>query len=207
MLEELFDKYGCDKSSKHQYHTVYEELFESIREKPINILEIGVFRGASTQAWLKYFPNANLYCVDVFTRVDVSEIEVLKNPRVKWIKADSTAKDTGSKVAGEWKGVKFDIIIDDGLHTPRANADTFKNFFPLLKSDGMYIIEDVFPLDRMTPKELAHPWIRLNSSVYNRKEFDYFLDAVKNETLEVFDLRSKTKEPDSYILKIVEMGD
>lgn len=204
MLEELFNRYGCDKSKKHQYHTVYEPQFHSIREQKLNILEVGVFKGASTQAWLEYFPNATLYGLDVFTRIDTSNIEILKDPRVRWLKADSTSNRTTDLAAQAWPDIVFDIIIDDGLHTPRANADTLKNLFPFLKPTGMYFIEDVFPLGIMTQEELTHPWIRSNADVYNQKENQYLLDTLNDKVVEAFDLRKITNEPDSYILKVTK---
>ena len=48
-LANLFNKYDCDKSKKHKYHEVYEPHFLPVRDKKINILEIGTFKGASTQ--------------------------------------------------------------------------------------------------------------------------------------------------------------
>ena len=38
---------------------------------------------------------------------------------------------------------KFDIIIDDGLHEPKANLNFFFNSIHKLKENGIYIIEDV----------------------------------------------------------------
>jgi hypothetical protein len=114
MLQNLFDKYQCDKSSKHSYHTVYEKEFEAIREEPINFLEIGVFKGQSLQAWLDYFPNATFYGIDIFTRVDPKDIPVLQNKRVKWIRADSTKTNIRELIPTVWSDIEFDIILDDG---------------------------------------------------------------------------------------------
>ena len=41
---------------------------------------------------------------------------------------------------------KFDLIVDDGLHTFEANINTFEELFPLLETDGLFFIEDIiFP--------------------------------------------------------------
>ena len=37
----------------------------------------------------------------------------------------------------------FDIIIDDGGHTFQQQQVSFRHLFPLLKPDGLYVIEDV----------------------------------------------------------------
>jgi SAM-dependent methyltransferase len=39
--------------------------------------------------------------------------------------------------------VKFDIIIDDASHDVIHQQITFSNFFDILKSGGLYIIEDI----------------------------------------------------------------
>lgn len=136
MLSDLFNKYECDKSKKHKYHLVYEPFFETIRYENLNILEIGVFKGNSIEVWLDYFPNAMIYGVDIFTRIKPEDIAVLNHPRVKWAKCDSTVSNVK-----EWQDIKFDIIIDDGLHTPEANLKTFRSFKDQLK--GAFFVEDV----------------------------------------------------------------
>ena len=203
-LANLFNKYQCDKSSKHRYHTVYGPELEHLRDKPINILEIGVFKGASTSAWLDFFPKATIYCIDIFTRVDPKDIKVLNDPRVKWIIGDSTNVDILSKIRLAWPRVRFDVIIDDGLHTPRANADTLNNMHPLLKQDGIYFIEDVWALDEMNGTELQLQWIKDHPQELNILEFQYFLKALEEKNVTRFDLRRETKQPDSYIIKITK---
>jgi hypothetical protein len=195
MLSELFNKYGCDKSKKHMYHLVYEPIFEKIRYENLNILEIGIFKGNSIQAWLEYFPNATIYGVDIFTRVDPRKIEILNHPRVKWAKCDSTISNVK-----EWEDVKFDIIIDDGLHTPEANLKTFNSFKNQLK--GSFFIEDVWPLNIMNSKELKDNWIN-NKPEYTIEKYNEFLNEIsKYKSVEHYDLRSKTKKLDSYIIKV-----
>jgi len=202
MLEQLFNKYGCDKSSKHKYHLAYEPEFEQYKDEPINILEVGVFKGDSMRAWLDYFPNATLYGIDIFKRVNAADIDVLQHERVKWLKADSTNFAVREQIKKEWPRIRFDIIIDDGLHTPDANAKTLINLFPLLKQNGRYYVEDVFPLDIMTTKEMNHPWIRQRQDKYNMLEMTKFLNAVGDKSVRKFDLRKQTGEPDSYIYKV-----
>ena len=41
--------------------------------------------------------------------------------------------------------IKFDIIIDDGSHQISDQQITFGNFFHLLNSSGLYVIEDIYP--------------------------------------------------------------
>ena len=51
-LKEIFVKHKCDKGIKHRYWEIYQKDFESLRNQPINILEIGTFKGESTNCLL-----------------------------------------------------------------------------------------------------------------------------------------------------------
>lgn len=204
MLKDLFNKYDCDKSQKHQYHLIYQKEFDKIRNDKINFLEIGVFKGNSLEAWLEYFPNATLYGIDIFTRVDPFNIPVLKNNRVKYIKADSTSPNVHNLIKDAWPDIQFDVIIDDGLHTPLGNKSTLENLIPFLKDTGAFYIEDVWPLDIMTKSEMSHPWIKSYKNDYTKENMDLFLNLLKQYTVEKFDNRNVSKQPDSVIYKITK---
>lgn len=135
-LLECFDRHGCDKgSSRHRYDKFYEPIFEPIRQAPIRLLEIGIFRGASIAAWLDYFPNAEIIGVDTFERVPPVQILALSHPRVSYWACDSRF------VAPRIEPVDF--IIDDGSHDPAAQSATSYLYRPLLKHGGRYFIEDI----------------------------------------------------------------
>merc|ERR1711965_531988 len=61
--------------SKHHYGTAYHSIFGSIRNAVTSILEIGIGEDTapSVQAWATYFPNAQVFPVDIKTRKEVSE--------------------------------------------------------------------------------------------------------------------------------------
>lgn len=202
MLKDLFNKYGCDKAKKHSYHLIYEPLFEPIRNNTINLLEVGVFKGDSIRAWLDYFPNATIYGIDIFTRVNPEDVDILQHPRVKWMKCDSTAEGVRAQIKEEWPRIRFDIIIDDGLHTPEANAKTLDNLAPLLKKNGMYFVEDVWPFDIMASDEWEHPWLTARTDVYNMIKWNIFAKQLDRYQVERYDNRKVSGEPDSYIIKV-----
>ncbi len=201
MLDVLFDKHGCDKASKHNYHLVYEKDFHNIKNDQINILEIGIFKGDSIRAWLEYFPNAQIYGIDIFTRVSPEDIDILDNDRVHWIKGDSLSESITDQIRSAWGTIEFDIIIDDGKHTPEANTLSFANINQFLRHSGAYYIEDVWPLDIMTDAELKHQWIRKYSNEYTVEKMKKFLREIDSHAIERFDLRQNA-QPDSYIIKI-----
>lgn len=187
-LLKIFDKHKTDKGSdKHFYNEIYEPHFEQVRYDSINILEIGVFKGASTAALHEYFPNATIYGLDIFVRVDAKDIAILNEKRVKYLKADSLDPSSQALIEKTWPDVKFDIIIDDGAHWPEANQFTFRHTFPLLKETGKYFAEDIWPFDIMTAKELNDPW--LVREQYSPQAYTKFLDEIGTHTL--YDHRRK----------------
>jgi len=207
-LENLFNKFGCDKAKKHHYHLIYQDRLASFKDKQFNLLEVGIFRGESIKAWLEYFPQAQIYGIDIFTRVKVEDIDVLQDPRVHWLKTDSTQAGVQFQMSSKWKDVQFDVVIDDGLHTPRANADTLKNIWPRVADRGQYFIEDVWPLDTMTSQQLQHPWLLRYPERYNQLEMNYFrttLNKVVGDSQIIdHDNRKLSGEPDSYIIEVVK---
>lgn len=206
-LKELFNKYGCDKSKFHSYHEVYEPFFKPFKDQPITILEVGVFHGHSTQAFLDYFPNATIYGLDVFTRVAMEDTKVFNHPRCKLLKANSTESSSLDLIKKEWGDIKFDIIIDDGRHTPNANRATFKNFKTLLKPYGQYFIEDIIPFDQYTEEQVKnHWWLKKKPKHYQKILYDKFLLTLKESKMKIdhFDLTKQTREMDSYIIRLTD---
>lgn len=204
MLNEIFQKYGCDKGDKkHFYHLLYEKDFKSIRLKRLNILEIGVYKGSSLQSWLEYFPNAEIFVIDTFERISENNLNhILKNPRVKYLKHSSTDSLIKEKI--HFWNVKFDIIIDDGLHTPVANLLTFQNLIPFLKDNGSYYIEDIFPIHMMTRDELNFKWMKIeeNKKNWSLSNMIALLEGLEKYKVYFFDNRPLTKHQDSFIIKI-----
>jgi hypothetical protein len=164
-LADLFNKYGSDKD-RNGYSHLYSILFDNIKNNHMNVLEIGVGTmipkvcssmkgympdsykpGASHRAWNDYFPNSKIYGVDIQPDTEIEE------NNIKTYICSSVDKSSVDKLM-EQLNIKFDIIIDDGWHWDKAQKDTLTNFFPYLKEDGLYIIEDIYPgseLNNTTP--------------------------------------------------------
>ena len=151
-LGELFLKYEAkkhkeyhgDKGSTHSYLEVYELLFERYRDRPINLLEVGVAAGLSLRMWKDYF-NANSLIAgcDPNDKWMSEDLKELFSIAIKFSHAPTT-RTTLSTIADQ-KG--YDIIIDDGNHDPAVQCATFWNLFPLLRSGGTYVIEDIPSID------------------------------------------------------------
>lgn len=98
------------------------------------MLEIGYGEGASAHFWEKYFPNAEVFVMDVGVCGRYSRHEVLMGDQSNILDLERVSDRIGS--------VKF--IIDDGSHQPNHQYDTFEYLFNfLLEPGGVYIIEDI----------------------------------------------------------------
>src|SRR5512138_2368078 len=73
-LCELSYKYGTDKGWPHKYTPVYYEHLNPVRDKVKNVLEVGICvtrdikngrTGASLFMWEEFFPNANIFGIDI----------------------------------------------------------------------------------------------------------------------------------------------
>lgn len=138
----LAEHFGTDKWGIHRYAKHYQTYFDSLRNLPINILEIGVGGhdsptkgGASLRLWKEYFPKANIYAIDLFDK------SALEEDRIKIFKGSQNDSDFLLSVFQEIG--HLDIIIDDGSHINEHVITSFNVLFPLLASEGIYVIEDM----------------------------------------------------------------
>jgi demethylmacrocin O-methyltransferase len=135
-LDEIAIKYNTDKQSKlHNYTEKYSNHLEKLRNDKIKILEIGIQNGYSLKTWKEYFPNAEIYGIDI---VDCSQ---MNEERIKTLKGSQTDLGFLAKITEEYG--PFDIIIDDGSHYSLDMKISFDFLFPTLKKGGLYIVEDL----------------------------------------------------------------
>ena len=148
-LDQLFFYYGSDKSNKfkitnkpgHGYSQFYEKYLKKLRNKKINILEIGSYSGASAVAFKKYFSKANVYCFDI----NISNFRYYsKDIKVFGLNVsnENATKKIIKSIIKKKNLEYFDLIIDDGSHNLSDILFAFKSFFKHLKKNGFYIIED-----------------------------------------------------------------
>lgn len=152
MLElqnDQFLNFGSDKSSLHNYHYIYTSLFPD-RNTNFNILEIGLGTndpkivssmgikgkpGASIRAFKEIYHNASIY------GADVDENILFQEDRIKTMKVDQN--DLESLFELDTFRVKFDLIIDDGLHYQLSNLNTLIYALSSLNKGGYLVIEDI----------------------------------------------------------------
>jgi len=169
-LEELFYKYGSDKSKDdHGYTDYYQMIFNPIRHQIRNVTEIGVSAGQSLQAWYHYFPNAHIYGYDVDTPDSVPKIVKQMADRVNFVQLNLlklSGKDNDLALEAGLHDETMDILIEDAMHMQFQQEAFLKKLFRLIKPGGYYIIEDINTGD---PK--MHKWL---------EQFDELGEEVRN---------------------------
>lgn len=140
-LFELVDNSRTDKNVSHSYLGLYGDLLRSKRESAENVMEIGICNGGSIKLWHDYFKNARVYGVDIMHINNVWS-EIKENERIS-LYTSVNAYDENF-VNNNLKDKRFDFILDDGDHTLESMKKYIKLYTPLLKEDGILIIEDVY---------------------------------------------------------------
>lgn len=152
-LCDLYDYFGTDKNLCG-YTALYEPLFRPLRDKPCTILEIGLgthMAGPSTYAGIVHLfpyhqPAASLrahacyFAKATLFGIDVAPDCLITAPRIHTALVDSTDAVAAARFIGD---KRFDLIIDDGLHTSAAQWASLQHFFPAVADDGLYVIEDL----------------------------------------------------------------
>lgn len=133
--------FGTDKWGSHWYLQHYQTHFRALRSKRLNVLEIGVggysdpdLGGASLRMWKAYFPNANIFGLDVHNKRNLEE------DRIKIFQGSQIDETFLRTVVNQIGGA--DIVVDDGSHVNKHVIRTFEVLFPLLRNPGIYAIED-----------------------------------------------------------------
>lgn len=153
-LNDIFNYFGTDKGSNvpnpytkniykdymgHGFSKYYEKHFQNLKGKKINVLEIGVWTGASTASFFYYLKKANFFALDRNFKFNYY------SKRINFIYCNTFLDKDLKKLKNYIQKNKiglFDIIIDDGSHILSNILKNFIFFFNFLKSGGIYVIED-----------------------------------------------------------------
>ena len=135
------------------YAPLYSVLFNERRDQPLRIFELGLGSnnldvlsnmgifgapGASLRGWCQLFPHALVYGADIDRRI------LFEDVRIKTFYCDQLDR---SSIRELWSHPALrggmDIIIEDGLHTFKANISFLEASLDHLRPGGIYIIEDI----------------------------------------------------------------
>ena len=174
-LCEIMGRNKSDKSniytadSGHNYTTFYYSIFRDIADKELRIFELGLGTnditiesnmgvggrpGASLYGWAEFFKNSQIFGADIDKKI------LFNTERIHTFYCDQT---NPAVIKNMWDSEellqdKFDIIIEDGLHSFSANVCFFENSIHKLKIGGYYIIEDIWTSRKEIYKNIIKEW-------------------------------------------------
>ena len=144
---------------------------------------MGSFYGNAAAAFYFYFDEAYIYSGDIYP-----DLFKYKSNRIKNFYVDSSSRNSLSKNLLSKKN-NFDIIIEDASHMLKDQILSLFMLFPLLKSGGVFIVEELdFPETRDDMKiNQTKPDLKqilknilnnldFNSIYINEEEKKYFLE-------------------------------
>jgi len=205
-LNYLFEFFSSDKGEKfinqydqpikrnsnlkivgHDYAKFYEEIFNKLKNKKINILEIGSFYGNAAAAIFFYLENAKIFSADIFP-----DLFSYKSDRINNFYVDSSNEISIQKNIINLKK-NFEIIIEDASHSYKDQIISLFMLFPLINSGGYFITEELDFPDTRDDMNLnkEKPTLRdillnikkgndFNNSLITSEQKEYFLKNFDN---------------------------
>lgn len=136
------DPTGSDKHFWHRYSRFYRTHLEALGTVS-TILEYGVFKGMSVRWLRQIYPAAEIFALDILPQ----QPEWPVGPGISYLTADQNDRPAIASLL-KTLGRTFDLVIEDGSHLPKHQANCLAETFPLLHPGGMYVLEDL---------QTAHP--------------------------------------------------
>ncbi|KQN21228.1 hypothetical protein ASE86_14735 [Sphingomonas sp. Leaf33] len=145
--------HGSDKGiGWHTYTPFYDALFHTLKNSATAVFEIGLGSndediasnmgthgrpGASLRGWRDYFPHAQIYGADVDRKT------LFTDARIATFFVDQCDPASFDALWADTGDVRFDVFVDDGLHTPEAARITWDKAAERVAPGGYYVVEDV----------------------------------------------------------------
>jgi cephalosporin hydroxylase len=150
-LLEIYNKYydpktgWPDKGTVHSYIEVYEEILAPYRNTARNILEVGLMNGESLRMWDEYF-KGYVFGIDCSIKPIGGKADLTKAIEEGLYISIGDATDPAT-VERFYKGLKFDVIIEDAGHSIEQQLTIYNTLESYLNEGGIYIVEDVQDID------------------------------------------------------------
>jgi hypothetical protein len=95
--------------------------------------------GASLRAFRDFCSNAQVFGADIDRRV------LFEEDRIHTYYVDQTHLSSFHELSANLPDRLFDLVIDDGLHSPNANIATMLFALTILKPSAFFVVEDISP--------------------------------------------------------------
>ena len=119
------------------YFEIYDRHLSRFRNRSVNVVEIGVFKGGSLKMWKDYFgPEAHIWGIDIDPAC-----RAFAEDGIDILIGDQAARDFLASVREAIP--VMDVLIDDGGHTMEQQIATFEELYPHISPDGVFLCEDL----------------------------------------------------------------
>ena len=171
-LIDIVGNYNTDKHYEHNYfNLIYNELFKEKQLEIKTFIEVGIDKGGSLELWRDYFKNAEIIGLDI--NLDIAKKYIGDDNLNRITLKNLNQSDENQLVEFSKKYENVDVILDDGSHKMFDQQITFAKLFKMLKSGGVYIIEDLHTsLEVVMPEKSIFGWGDPNKTIT--------LDMLKN---------------------------
>ena len=194
-LSYLFEHFSSLRQ-EHGYEDAYQENLKEIKNRNIDILEIGTAKGDGLASFYFYFPNS------ILIGVDNNPFRIrYKSKRIRTIYSDISSKNVMSNLTNHLSK-KFDLIIEDCSHLLVDQIICFVENFKNLKENGIYVVEDLnFPeihekynptAESINLKVIFNKIInkeKIDTHLLNEKQLTYLENNI--ETIKIFKCKNK----------------
>jgi hypothetical protein len=119
------------------YFDIYDTYLRHFQGTSCKMLEIGVYNGGSLEMWKDFLgPNSTIHGIDISTTI----LGLQFSPGISASICNQEDKPALKRLSDSNGG--FDIVLDDGGHHMSNQIKSFEALFPLLKPNGVYMVED-----------------------------------------------------------------
>jgi hypothetical protein len=169
----FIDQFHKTKQNKkihgHQYSEFYQRYFNDLKDKKLEILEIGSFKGAATAALKFFFKNSKIYAGDLYP-----DISVFFSKDIFSFKIDNSSEEHLNNFIVK-NNTEYDIIIEDAGHFFKDQIISLFILFKKLKSNGFFVIEELdFPDTREDSNVFKESptLLEILNYIINKKDFN-----------------------------------
>jgi len=138
-LETYFDRLteGPGIWKWRHYFDIYHRHFQRFIDRPVVVVEVGVYSGGSLGMWQAYFgPRCHIHGIDI-----EPACRAYARPHITIHIGDQADR-------AFWRDFRqavphVDILVDDGGHVPEQQMVTLEEMLPHLAPGGVYLCEDI----------------------------------------------------------------
>jgi cephalosporin hydroxylase len=160
-------KYQGDYANGHTYPIIYDKLFSQYKNRDVNFLEIGLNFGGNVALVCDYFDQVHVDGIDI---ADTVKYEI--SPKLKTHFTFHHGSFDNKNILENISKKQYDIILEDGSHRLDHQLKSIELYLPLLKPDGVMIIEDIQEAEYLS---------QLYNKVDTNKYYCYAIDLRYNK--------------------------